>query len=218
MITGIIVLALLLIIGLYIYNTQRRLVAVDEKANNAISQIAVQLNTRWDAVMALVKLTEKYSRHEFETLTATIAQRRQHTITTADAINDQQNFIGQIMGRLMAVSEQYPQLQAAGVYRDTMNSIREYEENVRMSRMVYNDSATIMNRMVRQWPSSFVASMLHFGLRTYLETDKQKTDFPPIDLDNNPAPNNSNAPAEGVNSESPKRNPIGYKTGGEPTE
>ena len=59
MIIGIIVLALVLIIGLYIYSTQRRLVAVDEKANNAISQIAVQLNTRWDAVMALVKLTEK---------------------------------------------------------------------------------------------------------------------------------------------------------------
>ena len=63
MIIGIIILALIVIVGLYIYSTQRNLVDLDEKANNAISQIAVQLNTRWDAVTALVKLTEQYAAH-----------------------------------------------------------------------------------------------------------------------------------------------------------
>ncbi|MBQ1724970.1 MAG: LemA family protein, partial [Muribaculaceae bacterium] len=46
--------------------------------------------------------------------------------------------------------------------------------NVRLSRMVYNDTATRMNRAVRQWPSSFVASMLHFGEREYLTVDDQQ--------------------------------------------
>ena len=59
----IVILALILIVGLYIYSTQRGLVDLDEKANNAISQIAVQLNSRWDAVTALVKLTEQYAKH-----------------------------------------------------------------------------------------------------------------------------------------------------------
>ncbi|MBQ2482701.1 MAG: LemA family protein [Bacteroidales bacterium] len=208
----IVILALILIVGLYIYSTQRGLVDLDEKANNAISQIAVQLNSRWDAVTALVKLTEQYAKHEHDTMLETIAQRRMHSITTADDINNQQTVIGQLMGRLMAVSEAYPQLQAAGVYKEAMASLRGYEENVRLSRMVYNDSVTKMNRMVRQWPSSFVASMLHFGKREYLQADESKKDFPPVG-GNGPA---SAQGSGGVNADSKPRNPIGFKTGGEP--
>ena len=209
MIIGIIILALIVIVGLYIYSTQRNLVDLDEKANNAISQIAVQLNTRWDAVTALVKLTEQYAKHEHDTMIETIAQRRMHSITTADDINNQQSVIGQLMGRLMAVSEAYPQLQAADVYKDTMASLRGYEENVRLSRMVYNDCATKMNRMVRQWPSSFVASLLHFGKREYLQADESKKDFPDIG-GNNPSQPKGGSP---VNADSAPRNPIGFKTG-----
>ena len=102
MIFGIIILALIVIVGLYIYSTQRSLVNLDEKANNAISQIAVQLNTRWDAVSALVKLTEQYAKHEHDTLVETIAQRRQTSVTTAEDVNSQQSAIGQVLGRLMA--------------------------------------------------------------------------------------------------------------------
>ena len=192
----IVIVALILIVGLYIYSTQRNLVDLDEKANNAISQIAVQLNTRWDAVKALVEMTQQYAKHEHDTLLETIAQRRQAAPSTAEAINEQQTAIGQSLGRLMAISEQYPQLQAAGVYQDTMASIRGYEENVRLSRMVYNDCATRMNRMVRQWPSSFVASMLHFGKREYLQADESKKDFPPVS-GSGPSPE--------------PRNPVGYK-------
>ena len=209
MIALIVIVVLLVIVGLYIYSTQRNLVDLDEKANNAISQIAVQLNTRWDAVTALVKLTEQYAKHEHDTMIETIAQRRMHSITTADDINNQQSVIGQLMGRLMAVSEAYPQLQAADVYKDTMASLRGYEENVRVSRMVYNDCATKMNRMVRQWPSSFVASMLHFGKREYLQADESKKDFPDIG-GNGPAPSKGGNP---VNADSAPRNPIGFKTG-----
>lgn len=82
---------------------------------------------------------------------------------------------------MIAVSERYPELKAYEVYRDSMASLQKYEENVRMSRMVYNDSATKMNRMVRQWPSSIVAGILHFGKRDYLQTEEKKQDYPDID-------------------------------------
>ena len=52
----------------------------------------------------------------------------------------------------------------------------------RMSRMVYNDTATKMNRMVRQWPSSFVASMLNFREKAYLTVDEEKKqNYPNLD-------------------------------------
>ena len=64
--------------------------------------------------------------------------------------------------RLNVVFERYPELKASDLYREAQEGMKQYEENVRMSRMIYNDTATKMNRMVRQWPSSIVASMLHF--------------------------------------------------------
>ena len=51
-----------------------------------------------------------------------------------------------------------------------------------MSRMIYNDTATKMNRMVRQWPSSIVASMLHFDVKEYLKVDsEEKKQYPNLD-------------------------------------
>ena len=89
-------------------------------------------------------------------------------------VNAQEGELSSVFSRLMAISEAYPNLKADGMFLKTMDSIRGYEENVRMSRMVYNYSATKMNRAVRQWPSSFVASMLHFGEREYLTVDDQQ--------------------------------------------
>lgn len=177
----IILIVLAVLVGLYFLNTQRELVNLDEMANNALSQIGVQLTSRWDAVTALVKLTKDYARHEHDTLVEAIEKRRITNPTTAQQINDQFSATSEILGRLIAVSERYPELKASEVYRDTMASLQKYEENVRMSRMVYNDSATKMNRIVRQWPSSIVASILHFGKREYLQTEEKKQEYPDID-------------------------------------
>ena len=87
----------------------------------------------------------------------------------------------EVMSRLMAVQESYPELQASGLYKQTMDSIKEYEENVRMARMIYNDTATRFNRYVRQWPSSMVAGQQHFVVRDYLTTDsKEKKTMPTL--------------------------------------
>ena len=68
------------------------------------------------------------------------------------------------------------------MFTKTMDSINNYENMVRTNRMVYNDSVTKMNRMVRQWPSSFVAGLLHFGLRDYLDIPDAKKDMPTINV------------------------------------
>ena len=161
--------------------TQRALVDMDEKCKNALSQIQVQLNSRWDALLALAKAATSYAQHEAETLAATIAARRGVEIRTAADVNEQQDAFSEVLSRLMAVNESYPELKASGLYEKTMGSINSYEENVRMARMIYNDTITRFNRYVRQWPSSIVASQLHFGEREYLTMDdKQKKDMPEL--------------------------------------
>ena len=178
----LIIIGLVVVVGVYIFTTQRKLVNLDELCKNAMSQISVQLNSRWDAVLALAKMASKYAKHESETIINAINARRQIQVTTADQVNAQQGELSQIMGRLMAIGEAYPELKANDLYINAQNGVNQYEENVRMSRMVYNDTATKMNRMVRMWPSSFVASMLNFREKEYLTVDEEKKkNYPDLD-------------------------------------
>ncbi|WP_033150622.1 LemA family protein [Prevotella sp. RM4] len=179
---GVIVALAVIIIG-YFISTQRSLVSLDEMCKNALSQIEVQLNSRFDAVIALAKTAAQYAKHESETIIQTIEARGGHTSAATPAgINAQSDLLGQMMSRLNVVVEQYPELKASELYQNAQAGQTEYEENVRMSRMVYNDTATKMNRMVRQWPSSIVAQMLHFDVKDYLKVDNEKKkDYPDLD-------------------------------------
>ena len=179
MITALVVLLglfflIIVLVALYVFSMQRQLVTLDENCKNALGQIEVQLNSRWDALLALAKTASAYAKHESETLIRVIAQRRQTPIATAADVTAQEGELSNVFSRLMAISEAYPDLKANDMFIRTMDSVKGYEENVRLSRMVYNDTATRMNRAVRQWPSSFVASMLHFGEREYLTVDDQQ--------------------------------------------
>ena len=86
---GLIVMVVVLVLvigGIFGYiKTQRALVNLDEKCKNALSQIEVQLNSRWDALMSLAKAATSYAQHEAETLAATIAARRGVEIHWIDA-------------------------------------------------------------------------------------------------------------------------------------
>jgi LemA protein len=179
---GIIVALAVVVIG-YFISTQRNLVSLDEMCKNALSQIEVQLNSRFDAVVAMAKTAAQYAKHESETIIQTIEARGGHTSAATPAgINAQSDLLSQMMGRLNVVVEQYPELKASELYKKAQEGQAQYEENVRMSRMVYNDTATKMNRMVRQWPSSIVAQMLHFDLKEYLKVDdEKKKNYPDLD-------------------------------------
>jgi len=183
--TGIIIVVLAVLVIGYFISTQRSLVNLDEMCKNALSQIEVQLNSRFDAVIALAKTAAQYAKHESETIIQAVQARGGNSGAAANtpaAINEQSDLLTQMMGRLNVVFERYPELKASELYKEAQEGMKQYEENVRMSRMVYNDTATKMNRMVRQWPSSIVASMLHFGIKDYLKVDNEaKKDYPNLD-------------------------------------
>ena len=189
MLTGIILLVIIIAIGLWFVSCQRELVKLDENANNALSSIDVQCQSRWDALTNIAGAIAQYDEHESKTLQETIAARRGTVKTAADA-NAQEAQFGQVMAQVNAVAEAYPQLQAAGLYQEAMASIKTYEENVRMSRMIFNDNATKINRYVRQWPSSIVAGILHFDQREYLKIEEEEQKRAPQMF-----PNHSQAPA-----------------------
>ena len=177
----------MVIVGGYFISTQRSLVNLDELCKNALSQIEVQLNSRFDVVVALAKTAAQYAKHESETIIQAVQARggnlgNGNLPATPESINRQSDLLTQMMGRLNVVFERYPELKASDLYKEAQQGEKEYEEHVRMSRMIYNDTATKMNRMVRQWPSSIVASMLHFDVKEYLKVDsEEKKQYPNLD-------------------------------------
>ena len=176
------ILIIIVVLVFWFISAQRNLVHFDELCGNAMSQIGVQLASRWDALTALAKLTAKYDAHEHDTLMDAIGKRAAvGTKSKAGDVEEQEKLAENVLGKIVAIAESYPELKASEVYVTTMNSVNGYENNVRTSRMVYNDAVTKYNRYARQIPACFIAKILGFELRDYLATDENKTDMPSLE-------------------------------------
>ena len=176
----IVIVVLLAAVVLWIVSTQRKLVVLDENISNAMSQIGVQLSSRFDALTALLDLTKGYAKHESETLIETIKSRRS-VITAKSTPNDvlrQEGVISEALGRIAMVTEQYPELKANQTYIKTMDAVQTFENMVRTSRLIYNDSVTKLNREIRMFPVSMIAGMMGFRQRDYLAEQTAKADMP----------------------------------------
>ena len=177
------IIAIVALLVIWVISVQRKLVSKDELCKNSMSQIGVQQESRWDALKALAELTKSYNEHEYKTLRDIIAQRtsigRSSTASEADA---QEDMLTSVTSRIFAVAEQYPDLKANENYAKTMDSVNTYENQVRMSRMVYNDSVTAYNRLARQFPDSLVASLLGFKEKDYLAENKAKSEMPSMNI------------------------------------
>lgn len=173
-------IAIIVLIALWAISTQRKLVVLDENISNAMSQIGVQLSSRFDALTALLDLTKTYAKHESETLIKTIKSRR-IVITAKSTPEDvlrQEGIISEALCRIAMLSEHYPELKANETYITTMDAMQTFENMVRTSRLVYNDSITKLNREIRMFPSAIIAGVLGFRQRNYLEDQTSKADMP----------------------------------------
>ena len=177
-----IILAVLAILVIWVIGVQNRLVKSDELCNNALKQINVQQISRFDALKALIKLTREYASYEADTLEKIVKERKivSSPNPTAADINANEEALAAIGAKLIAVAEAYPDLKASSNYQQTMKDIKDYEENVRLSRMTFNDTVTRFNQQVRVFPTSLVAGILGFAKRDYLADDVSKKDYPEI--------------------------------------
>lgn len=181
--TIIIILAIVAVLVLWVISVQRKLVSSEELCKNAMSQIGVQQSSRWDALTALVELVKSYNEHEYNTLKDVIAMRREINSgsSVADAEAQEQAIAGAIK-QINVVAEQYPDLKANDNYAKAMDAVNTYENQVRTSRMVFNDSVTKFNRMVRQLPDSLIAGLLGFKEKEYLKVEDSKTSMPSMKI------------------------------------
>lgn len=170
---------LVLAIIFYIIATYNRLVSTREFVRNGMGQIAAQIESRWDGVKSLIDATKKYSEHEATVLAETTAARtRLSTNSSVKDVEADDAQFASVLGRINVVAENYPELKASGVYQDAMDHITKFENNVRHSRMFFNDSVTKHNRLVQSFPSNIVASMFSFTISDYFRNTATKADMP----------------------------------------
>lgn len=175
----ILIVVVLIVVAAWTVSTYNTLITIRERVDNAKAQISTQIESRWDAVKSLIDATKLYSKHEAEVLENVTQQRA--SIGQNSSIKDIENSeseLNNVVGRLIAVAESYPDLKASNVYATTMASINKFEDNVRNSRMIYNDTVTKFNRKIKVFPSSIIANMFHFDERNYFEGTETKQDMP----------------------------------------
>ncbi len=182
LVAALIIIVLVIAVVSWFVRGQNKLVHADELVGNSLSQIGVQQASRWDALTALADLTGKYAGQEKQTLIDIIGARKGITAgSNAAEVDAQEAALVQGMGRINALAEAYPELKSNTLYLKSMDEVTHYEDNVRMSRMVYNDSVTKYNRLVRSLPGSVLAGGLGFAPRDYLQDDPAKAEMPVLD-------------------------------------
>lgn len=161
---------LALLVLLYAIALQRSLVRLDELCSNALAQIGVQMNARWDGLAALAEMMGAYAKGERDVLRRSVEQRSPFGGHVArEEVERQEGLFEEAMEHLRAFVESHPGLQADLMFRSAMEGVAGAEEKVRMSRMVYNDTVTKLNRAVRVFLASLLSGLMGFWPQEYLK-------------------------------------------------
>ena len=174
------VLALLVVVTIVIYNG---LVKLREQANGAWSDIDVQLKRRHDLVPNLVETVKGYATHEKETLERVIqARNAAMTAQGPAAQGEAEGMLSNALKSIFALSESYPQLQAAGGFRDLQASLSQLEDHIQKARRYYNAVVRDYNTKIGQVPSNLVARTFGFRPREFFETPEGEREVPRVNF------------------------------------
>ncbi|HWQ22531.1 MAG TPA: LemA family protein [Gaiellaceae bacterium] len=173
MIWLIVLLALVLALFVLLVALYNRLVRLRNRVDNAWAQIEVQLKRRWDLIPNLVETVKGYAAHErgvFDEVTEAraAAQQARTPAETAQA----EGVLGAALGRLFAVAEAYPELQADENFRQLQSQLEETENRVAVSRQVYNDTVLTYNNAIQTFPGVVFAGPFGFAAREFFEVEE----------------------------------------------
>ena len=193
MVVLLVLIVLIVGAGLWAMGIYNGLVTGRNAYKNAFAQIDVQLTRRYDLIPNLVEVAKKYMAHERETLEAVTAARAAAMNGLAAAKADPGNAqamqqlsgaeqgLSGALGRLMMVSEQYPDLKANQNMMQLTEELTSTENRIAFARQAYNDSVMSYNNRREVFPSSIIAGMSNFTAASLLEiTEPAKREAPKV--------------------------------------
>ena len=160
---AILPVAVLLLAGLWIILMYNGLILSRNRTREAWSGIEVQLKRRSSLIPNLVESVRGYANHEHAVFSE-VAEARGALAKAAGppAVAAADQTLTAAVGRLMAVAESYPQLQAAGSFRQLQDELTDAEEKIAYARQFYNQNALDYNTRIQSFPGNQLAQWFQF--------------------------------------------------------
>lgn len=188
----IIVVAVIAIIGTWLAGGYNAMVTEQENVETSWAQVENQYQRRLDLIPNLVATVKGYATHEAQTLENVIAARAKATQITIDPTNmtaeqlqtyqAAQGELSQALGRLLAVSEAYPDLKANENFRDLQTQLEGTENRITVARNTFNETAKTYNTLIRKFPNNIVAGMFGFEKKPYFEAETGAEHAPKVEF------------------------------------
>lgn len=189
LIITIVVIALVALWGISSYNG---LVSMDENVSNSWANVETQYQRRSDLIPNLVNTVNGYAKHESQTLEAVMAARSQATQVKIDPSNctpqqlaayqKAQGDVTTALGKLLAITENYPDLKANQNFLELQSQLEGTENRINVARKDFNDSAKEYNTSLRRFPRNIIASMFGFEKRNYFEAEAGAEKAPKVEF------------------------------------
>lgn len=189
LIITIVVIALLAIWGISSYNG---LVSMDENVSNQWANVETQYQRRSDLIPNLVNTVKGYAKHESETLESVMQARSQATQVKIDPSNctpqqlaayqKAQGDVTTALGKLLAITENYPDLKANQNFLELQSQLEGTENRINVARKDFNDTAKKYNTSLRRFPRNIIASMFGFEKRNYFEAEAGAEKAPKVEF------------------------------------
>ena len=182
---GIGVVAVLVVF--WFFGTRNSLMSLKEDVEMQQSQIETTLQRRSDLIPNLVATVKGYATHE-EKIFTEIADARSKlagSIESGDieSISEANNALDSALGRLLSISENYPDLKASEQFIALQDELAGTENRIAVARQYYNEKVRTYNITVQRFPTSIVAGMSGYYPMQYFEADESAKEVPEVNFD-----------------------------------
>lgn len=188
---GVIVVAII-VVAASALSTYNSLVGKDETVATAWGNLQSQYQRRSDLIPNLVSTVKGYAKHESTTLEEVVSARAKATQITVDAddltpekvkqIQQSQGQLSAALGKLLAISENYPQLRASENFSELQAQLEGTENRINESRTLYNEAVRDYNVSVRRFPANIVAGICGFEKKTQFEAQQGAENAPKVEF------------------------------------
>lgn len=188
----IIIIVVAVVAIIWAVTSYNALVKMDEGVGTAWSNVENQYQRRADLIPNLVNTVKGYAAHEKETLDAVVSARTRATQMTVSAddltpeklqaYQKAQGEVGAALGRLLAITENYPDLKANENFLSLQSQLEGTENRITVERNKYNQVAREYNTTIRQFPKNIVAGMFGFEKKPYFEAQEGAETAPKVEF------------------------------------
>jgi len=167
-------LLVIAVVFLFFVVSYNKLVTLRTKAEEGFATIDVFLKKRYDLIPNLVETVKGYTSHEKDTLDAVINARARAMNGSQTERIEGEGELSQALGRLLALSEAYPELKANTQFTQLQQELSQLESEIERSRRYYNGAASQLNIAVQKFPTVLIAGAFGFKEIPYFEIEQEQ--------------------------------------------